>query len=59
MAPRCKKCDNEHYNFDPCLPRQDAKPAVEWRSSEAWGNKMQDLKHLGGNSFVQRREFDR
>lgn len=59
-APHCKKCDQDHFNFSPCLPRQDIKPKVEWRVSEnAWGNRMTDLKVLGDNTFVQRREFDR
>ena len=55
----CKKCDSDHYNFQPCPPRQDRKPQVEWRTSDAWGNQMRDLKYLGGNTFVQRRELDR
>lgn len=60
-TPTCKDCGQEHYNFQPCPDRQDLKPAVEWktRTDESWGNKMIDLKHLGGNSFVQRGEWDR
>ncbi len=58
-TPHCKKCDQAHFNFSPCLPRQDQKPPVEWRPSNDWGNQMTDLKVLGDNTFVQRREFDR
>lgn len=57
--PTCEKCQNQHYNFQVCPPRQDQKPRVEWVDSEGWGNKLQDLKFLGGNNYVQRREFDR
>lgn len=59
--PVCKKCNQDHFNFKPCPPRQDIKPQVEWKSDTdlAWGNRLTELKHLGGNSFVQRREYDR
>ena len=58
--PHCSKCDQDHYNFSPCLPRQDKKPPIHWgHSASEWGNQMIDLKHLGGNTFVQRRENDR
>jgi hypothetical protein len=55
----CKKCGEQHYNFQECRPRADLKPPVEWKTGDDWGNQMQDLKHLGGNTYVQRREFDR
>lgn len=58
-APRCKKCDQNHWNIQPCLPRQDIKPPIEWRPrGDEFGDHMIDLKHLGGNTFVQRREHD-
>ena len=57
--PHCKKCDQDHFNFKPCQPRQDVKPAVEWKTGKAWGDHLTELKHLGGNTFVQRREYDR
>ena len=56
--PHCKKCDQKHFNFSDCLPRQDVKPPVEWRINNDWGNQMTDLKVLGDNTFVQRREYD-
>lgn len=59
-VPHCQKCDQDHYNFAPCLPRQDKKPEIVWRTNtEAWTNRLIDLKHLGGNTFVQRRDNDR
>jgi hypothetical protein len=59
--PHCEKCGNDHYNFQACPPRQDVKPQIVWRSDtdRMWGDRMIDLKHLGGNTFVQRREHDR
>ena len=59
--PVCKTCGNEHYNFAGCTPRQDKKPAVEWKSNldSVYGDRMKDLKNLGDNVFVQRREYDR
>ena len=57
--PTCNDCGEQHYNFHPCPERQDLKPPIEWRQHEGWGNRMADLKHLGGNSFVQRREYER
>ena len=58
--PTCKVCGNDHYNFKPCPPREDLKPQVMWSdNSNAWGNKLIDLKWLGGNNFVQRREYDK
>ena len=57
--PHCKRCDQDHYNFSPCLPRQDIKPPIEWAPAEnSFGDRLVDLKHLGGNTFVQRREHD-
>jgi hypothetical protein len=55
----CKKCGNEHYNFQACPARQDKKPQVEWKTGKAWGDDLGELKTLGNNTFVQRREYDR
>lgn len=57
--PHCGRCDSEHYNFAPCNPRQDVKPPIQWRGGEMWGDQLRELKHLGGNTFVQRREWDK
>jgi hypothetical protein len=61
LMPTCTKCGNEHYNFAGCTPRQDKKPTVEWKSNldSAYGDKLSELKHLGDNHYVQRREYDR
>lgn len=59
--PVCKKCGNDHFNFADCPPRRDIKPQIEWKSDtdRTFGDQLTELKHLGGNTFVQRREYDR
>lgn len=55
--PICKHCKDQHYNFQDCKPKP---PEIQWgHTGREWGDQLTELKHLGANTFMWRRENDR